>query len=282
MVGTNDFLEFADGGGANVIDQATYAGLAARTSGFQSGIAESNQVNKVWRQAAAMAHALGQIIADGGGNALDNADPAALIAAMKTAIATPPTHTVLSTGSGTYTPPANCVAIHIEAIAGGGGGGGTTGVGQDGAATTIAGMTCNPGHGGAINLSAGLGGSGGGGSSYFTQSGATGQDGFLGSGGTHGGQGAASFFGGGGTSAVATAGGPGVAFGSGGGGAGQAGATNGSGGGGAGEYRRKDIARGALAASYGYTVGAGGNGGTGTNTGGGGAPGSITITEYYG
>jgi hypothetical protein len=279
VVGTNDFLEFADGGGANVIDQATYAGLAARTDGFSAGIAESNQLNKVWRQAAAISRAIGQIVADSGGNALDDGNAVALLAAVKKAIATPPTFTVIS-ATGTYTPPAGCVALHFEMIGGGGGGGGLTTAGLDGGATVIDGTTCAGGHGGAVNLTAGLGGSGGGGSSYFDQTGSTGQDGFLPvTGSSHGGAGAASFFGDGGTSAINVTGGAGVGFGSGGGGAG-GGAVNGCGGGGAGEYRRKMVT--SVAVNYAATIGGGGTGGTGANAGGTGGPGRIIVTEYYG
>lgn len=60
----NDFLVFGGGAGANVITQVSYSGLAARTSGFQSGVANSGQLNKVWRQSSIMAAVLGQFIAD--------------------------------------------------------------------------------------------------------------------------------------------------------------------------------------------------------------------------
>jgi hypothetical protein len=60
----NQFLPFATGGGANVIDQATYTALAARLAGFVDGIAEPTEVNKVWRQSAFMAAMIGQFISD--------------------------------------------------------------------------------------------------------------------------------------------------------------------------------------------------------------------------
>jgi hypothetical protein len=80
MANTNDFLPFGIGAGANVLDQASYAGLAARSTGFQAGVAPSIQVNKVWRQAAVISAVLGKFINDIGGlDALDNGDLDALL-----------------------------------------------------------------------------------------------------------------------------------------------------------------------------------------------------------
>lgn len=81
----NEFLTFAADGGANVITQAAYDALAARDTGFASGVAQSNQLNKVWRQGAAMAAALGEVIDDNGGNALDDGNLPNLVAAIKAA-----------------------------------------------------------------------------------------------------------------------------------------------------------------------------------------------------
>ena len=56
MTANNDFLPLANGGGANVISQATYAGSTSLlANGFSSGTAQSNQVNKVLRQSSAIA-----------------------------------------------------------------------------------------------------------------------------------------------------------------------------------------------------------------------------------
>ena len=44
----NDFLPFATGPGANVVDRATYVSLTVLTTGFLSGTAQSIQVSKVW------------------------------------------------------------------------------------------------------------------------------------------------------------------------------------------------------------------------------------------
>lgn len=61
---TNDFLPFAGAGGANVISNATYAALSARTAGFATGLARSNQLNKVWRQSSLISGAIAQAMMD--------------------------------------------------------------------------------------------------------------------------------------------------------------------------------------------------------------------------
>jgi hypothetical protein len=61
---TNSFLQFAAADGKGAISDAAYAGLAARLTGFQNGIAEPGQVSKAVRQGAAGAAMLGQIIVD--------------------------------------------------------------------------------------------------------------------------------------------------------------------------------------------------------------------------
>jgi hypothetical protein len=84
---SNDFLPFGGGAGANVIDQATYAALTARLAGFQSGVAQSAQLNKVWRQSSIMAAVLAQFIVDQtGSDAIDEGTIATLLANLKQAI----------------------------------------------------------------------------------------------------------------------------------------------------------------------------------------------------
>ncbi|WP_343726698.1 hypothetical protein [Burkholderia seminalis] len=84
---TNDFLVFGGGSSPNVIDQATYAALAARLSGFQSGTALSAQLNKVWRQSSIMAAVLAQFTANfSGQNAVDDGTTATLLANLQVAI----------------------------------------------------------------------------------------------------------------------------------------------------------------------------------------------------
>lgn len=85
---TNDFLPLATGGGANVVDQATFAALSSLlANGFQSGVANSAQINKVLRQSSFVASAVAKIIADNNVNALDDGDVAGfktkLIAAIQ-------------------------------------------------------------------------------------------------------------------------------------------------------------------------------------------------------
>jgi len=85
---TNDFLPFAGGATANVLSQADYAALTALlANGFQSGTAQSNQVNKVLRQASLMSAALGKLIVDlSGSNATDDGTINALVANLKASI----------------------------------------------------------------------------------------------------------------------------------------------------------------------------------------------------
>lgn len=85
---TNEFLQFATATGANVLDQTAYSGLPARLSGFQSGLATSANVNKVWRQASTIAALIGQFIVDNTEeDALDNGDVATLLANFTAALA---------------------------------------------------------------------------------------------------------------------------------------------------------------------------------------------------
>lgn len=85
---TNDFLPFAGGAGANVIDQPTYAALTALlANGFSSGTAQSAQLNKVWRQSSIAAAILAQFIVDSTGqNATDDGTTATLLANLKAAV----------------------------------------------------------------------------------------------------------------------------------------------------------------------------------------------------
>ena len=65
MPGSNQFLPFATGSGANVLTPADYAALTSLVaSGFTSGIAPSQQVNTPLRQSSFVASAIAQAIAD--------------------------------------------------------------------------------------------------------------------------------------------------------------------------------------------------------------------------
>lgn len=82
----NEFLPLATGGGSNVITQSAWNALAARLTGFQAGVAKSDEVNKALRQATSIAAMIGQFISDRGGvDALDNADIGALLDAFEAA-----------------------------------------------------------------------------------------------------------------------------------------------------------------------------------------------------
>lgn len=71
---TNDFKAFAAGGSANVLTQSAYVALTTLISnGIQTGILQSNQLNKIIRQPSIMASMIGQIIVDVlGQNATDD------------------------------------------------------------------------------------------------------------------------------------------------------------------------------------------------------------------
>lgn len=87
MAGTNEFLPFATDVAANVIDQATYAALATRSAGFSSGVAQSDQLNKVWRQSSVMASVLAQFVVDLSGNdVLDDGTASTIVANLKAAV----------------------------------------------------------------------------------------------------------------------------------------------------------------------------------------------------
>lgn len=84
---TNDFLPFATGVGANVIDQATWQVLPGRGTGFVAGTALSNQLNKVWRQSSFVSAVFGQYIVDKANlDALDDGTTGTLLARFKTAV----------------------------------------------------------------------------------------------------------------------------------------------------------------------------------------------------
>lgn len=84
---TNDFLPFGNAVGANVMTQADYLALAARSTGFVAGTAKSAQLNKAWRQSSIIASMLAQFIADQSGqNAIDDGTTSTLQANLLTAI----------------------------------------------------------------------------------------------------------------------------------------------------------------------------------------------------
>lgn len=216
-----------------------------------------------------------------------------------------PTHTALTSGSGTYSTPANVLWIEIELIGGGGGGGGGgfTGAGSGsngnpscwnttGSACTspvysagggAAGAPASGGGGGTSGSGSGscdwaaVGGGGGGGASNSAASGQF----------SAGGTGGSSSHGGGGGSnqgGAGLAGGTNAGGGGGGGGTSNGGASANAGGGGGGGGTCHVII-GTPASTYTYAVGgtaSGGTAGTGGAAGGIGAAGIIIVYEHYG
>lgn len=86
MPGTNQFLPFAVGAGANTLTPTAYAALTALlSSGFAAGVAPSAVFNTAFRQATTAAAGVAQFIADQGGSALDDGVPANFSAALKSA-----------------------------------------------------------------------------------------------------------------------------------------------------------------------------------------------------
>jgi hypothetical protein len=199
-----------------------------------------------------------------------------------------PTIQAFTSGSGTYTLPANCLWIEVEAVAGGGGGSGSgtsNGVGGTGGNTTFGTtfITCNGGSGGQANDDGGAGGSASGGD--FNINGSAGSGTSAATGTTNpGGAGAPSPLGnGGGGGGQSRSGGAATGFGAGGGGAGCGAAGNTGNGGGSGGYARKMIT--SPSSTYAYSVGAAGSAGTagtGGAAGGAGSPGYIRVIEHYG
>ncbi|MEL5614340.1 glycine-rich domain-containing protein [Serratia marcescens] len=83
----NEFLPFGTAANANVLPNAEYLALPARSSGFSSGVAKSEQLNTVWRQASVIASTIAQFIADSSGNdVLDDGDLLTLQENLKLAL----------------------------------------------------------------------------------------------------------------------------------------------------------------------------------------------------
>ncbi len=177
-----------------------------------------------------------------------------------------PTKTVLTSGSGTYTPPTGCAWINARLIGAGGGGAGSTVAGSAGGNTVLGASTAYGGAGGS-----GAGGGAGGAAAFgsFYVPGARGNDGLTAG---FGGAGGASIFGGAGPGYTSPGYSASVNSGSGGGGGYQLG------GGGAGGYGEITIVS---PSAMSYSVGAAGAAGTGTYAGGTGGSGIIIIDEFY-
>ena len=176
---TNDFKPFATGSGANVLSQADYDALSARTTGFLSGKASSAQVNKALRQASTIAAVVAQFISDNSGDdTLDNGNLPTLLASLESALlkSSPGRlqNIVSFTANGTYTPSPGTKHVKVivtgggggcqgtsgsESVSGGGGGAGGTAIGYF--AVTESSYAVTVGAGGSAGVGAVQGGTGG-------------------------------------------------------------------------------------------------------------------------
>ncbi|HBO5585615.1 TPA: hypothetical protein L4556_002035 [Pseudomonas aeruginosa] len=135
---TNDFLPFAGGAGSNVLTQAAYASLSARTAGFTAGVAKSAELNKVWRQASIMSAALAQLIADNTGlDVIDDGSIATILENLKTAVGGRLLNIQVFNSSGVYTPTPGTKSVIVEVQGAGGGGGGAAAT--DSTSTSVSG-----------------------------------------------------------------------------------------------------------------------------------------------
>lgn len=202
-----------------------------------------------------------------------------------------PTIQTFTSGTGTYTTPANVIYLKVKMVGPGGGGGAVaTNLGAGGSvATTFGTSLLSAGLGAGGGTGGGVGGTGGAASITapaigvaFT--GTQGGDGTANSGSTTispSGYGGSSVFGGG-AGSVVNDNGRNAATNSGSGGSGGAGTNNQNmaAGGGSGGYVEAIVP--SPSATYAYVVGAGGAGGAaGTKAGGNGAAGIIVVTEHY-
>ena len=85
---TNDFKAFACGAGANVISQSDYVANAALiANGFESGIAFSDELNKVWRQSSIISTMIASYIQQATGlDVIDDGTIATIQANFSTAL----------------------------------------------------------------------------------------------------------------------------------------------------------------------------------------------------
>lgn len=112
----NEFLLFATGDDPNILPQADYEALPARDTGFESGKAVSEQLNKVWRQGAFVASSIAQFIADTlGVDVLDDGDRPSFVASFIAAVraSTSKVRTVTAAGVETLTATDRTVVIKL-------------------------------------------------------------------------------------------------------------------------------------------------------------------------
>lgn len=91
----NDSLPFATADGANVLSADEYQKLTSRSNGFSAGVARSQELNTVWRQASVIAHVVAQFIADTNtSDVADNGDLDALKTGLISALSKNVSNTV--------------------------------------------------------------------------------------------------------------------------------------------------------------------------------------------
>jgi len=84
---TVDFLPFATGVAANVVDQASYSVSSYVINGYASGIANSAQLNKTWRQSSFMAAVIANWISlELSVDVLDDGNLAAMVTKLQNAV----------------------------------------------------------------------------------------------------------------------------------------------------------------------------------------------------
>lgn len=86
-MGKNEFLPFGVASGANVLTPTAYGQLAARNTGFTTGVAKSQELNTVWRQSSVIASVVAQFIANrSGDDVLDDGNLAVLQDSLEKAL----------------------------------------------------------------------------------------------------------------------------------------------------------------------------------------------------
>lgn len=87
----NQFLPFATGGGANVLTPSAYAALTTLVSnGFTAGVAPSQQLNTVWRQASFISAGVAQLLTNAGIDALDDGNLSTFVTNLSGLVASAP------------------------------------------------------------------------------------------------------------------------------------------------------------------------------------------------
>ena len=278
-------LRFHDKNSAGTVGTTVVADAGA-ASNYISAISVAGVITKSRPTCSTLSDS-GTTCSTGTANGLDvSAGNVQITAARRTL----PTTQIFTSGSGTYTTPANVLWIEVRLIGGGGGGGaaGTSaGDGGGGGNTTFSTFTAGGGGGGPANggYGGGAGGSASGGTVNITGSAGA----FISSTvlplGGYGGSSPFGFGVGAGLNGLANDGGSGSGYGAGGnGGGGSIGSIIGGdgGGGGGGVYAIIN----SPSATYSYAVGAAGaagaKGGSGYTNGGAGTAGYIIVMEHYG